>query len=115
MRLLPALLLLFGLLFRVGAARAQATVSGTVLDSVTQAPLAFASVFLANTTLGVTTTEQGTFTFPSVPAGTYDLVASYVGYRLAKQSITVGTTAQQHTLRLGPAASQLGEVVSTLR
>ena len=62
-------------------------------DSVTHQPLAFASVFLANTTLGVTTTEQGRFSFPSVPAGTYDVVGSYVGYRLAKQTVTVGASA----------------------
>ncbi|HEX8328258.1 MAG TPA: carboxypeptidase-like regulatory domain-containing protein [Hymenobacter sp.] len=111
MRLHLALFLLFGLLLRAGNAGAQASVSGLVLDSVTQAPLSFASVFLANTTLGVTTTEKGEFTFPKVPTGTYDVVASYVGYRLAKQSITVGTAAQQLTLRPSPTASQLGEVV----
>ncbi len=94
-----------------GLVAAQASLSGTVRDSVTQQPLAFASVFLANTTLGVTTTEQGTFTFPQVPAGTYDIVASYVGYRLARQTIRVGSAAQQLTLRLAPTANQLGEVV----
>ncbi|MDO7847121.1 carboxypeptidase-like regulatory domain-containing protein [Hymenobacter sp. M29] len=94
-----------------GFVRAQGSLSGVVQDSVTHAPLAFASVFLANTTLGVTTTEQGTFTFPKVPAGNYDVVGSYVGYRLAKQSVTVGATPQQLTLRLAPTANRLGEVV----
>jgi hypothetical protein len=73
-----------------GAAQAQGKIKGVVQDSVTNEPLAFASVFLANTTLGVTTTEQGQFEFAQVPAGTYDIVGSYVGYRLRKQSITVG-------------------------
>jgi hypothetical protein len=94
-----------------GLAQSQARLSGVVQDSVTHQPLAFASVFLANTTLGVTTTEQGTFAFPNVPAGSYDVVASYVGYRLARQTITVGPAPQQLTLRLGPAAHQLAEVV----
>jgi hypothetical protein len=92
-------------------AHAQGRLSGVVLDSVTRQPLAFASVFLANTTLGVTTTEQGTFVFASVPPGTYDVVGSYVGYRLAKQPVVVGATPQELTLKLGPLANKLGEVV----
>jgi hypothetical protein len=103
---LAFLLLLLPLL-----AAAQGSLSGTVRDSVTQKPLPFASVFLANTTLGATTTEQGTFAFERVPAGSYDVVASYVGYRLAKQTITVGQTAQKLTLALAPTGAQLGEVV----
>ncbi|WP_151085711.1 carboxypeptidase-like regulatory domain-containing protein [Hymenobacter baengnokdamensis] len=106
------LLWVFGL-GMLGTARAQGRVSGVVLDSATQKPLSFASVFLANTTLGATTTEQGQFEFPRVPAGTYDLVGSYVGYRLGKQSITVGAGAakQEVTLRLGSSGATLGEVV----
>ncbi len=103
--------LAFLLLLFPGLALGQGRLSGVVQDSVTHQPLAFASVFLANTTLGVTTTEQGTFTFPSVPAGNYDVVASYVGYRLARQAVSVSASAQQLTLRLAPTANQLGEVV----
>lgn len=104
-------LLAFLFLLLPGLALGQGRLTGVVQDSLTHQPLAFASVFLANTTLGVTTTEQGTFTFASVPAGNYDVVASYVGYRLARQAIAVGAAPQQLTLRLSPAASQLGEVV----
>jgi hypothetical protein len=105
--------LLFFLLALPGLALAQGRLTGVVQDSVTHQPLAFASVFLANTTLGATTTEQGTFDFPKVPAGTYDVVGSYVGYRLGKQSITVGKAAapQQVTILLGSSGPQLGEVV----
>ena len=95
----------------VSGALAQGRITGVVQDSVTHEPLAFASVFLANTTLGATTTEQGQFVFERVPKGSYDIVASYVGYRLAKKSITVGTAAQQVTLRPAAAGPQLGEVV----
>ena len=108
MRLRLALLLLWLL---PGLAAAQSSLSGIVRDSLTQKPLPFASVFLANTTLGATTTEQGTFVFERVPAGSYDVVASYVGYRLAKQATTVGQTPQKLTLALAPTGAQLGEVV----
>ena len=95
----------------MGTAWAQGKLSGVAQDSVTHEPLAFASVFLANTTLGATTTEQGEFVFPRVPAGTYDVVGSYVGYRLAKQSVSMGPAAQRVTLHLGPTGTQLSEVV----
>jgi hypothetical protein len=105
--------LFFFLFLLPGLALAQGRLTGVVQDSATHQPLAFASVFLANTTLGATTTEQGTFEFPKVPAGNYDVVGSYVGYRLGKQSITVGKAAapQQVTILLGSSGPQLGEVV----
>jgi hypothetical protein len=99
------------LLAGISAAHAQGKITGVVTDSVTHEPLAFASVFLANTTLGATTTEQGKFEFPKVPAGTYDIVGSYVGYGLAKKNITVAREAQQVDLQLAPTGNQLGEVV----
>ena len=106
------LLTLLGLwLVSSTSAQAQGKLSGVVQDSATNEPLAFASVFLANTTLGATTGEDGKFEFARVPAGTYDLVGSYVGYRLSKQSVTVGKTPQQVTLRLASTGNQLGEVV----
>ena len=111
MRYLRLVILLSCWLGAAFAAQAQGRITGVVQDSVTHEPLAFASVFLANTTLGATTTEQGTFVFERVPKGTYDIVGSYVGYRLSKQNITVGTAAQQVTLRLASSGPQLSEVV----
>ena len=111
MSCLRLFLLICGGLAAVGTAHAQGRLSGVVQDSTTHEPLAFASVFLTNTTLGVTTTEQGQFEFPRVPAGTYDVVSSYVGYRLVKQSVTVGAAPQQLTLILAATGNQLGEVL----
>ena len=92
-------------------AQAQGRVTGVVQDSVTHEPLAFSSVFLANTTLGVTTNEQGQFEFEKVPRGAYDIVGSYVGYKLSKQHITVTYTPQAVTLLLAASGPKLGEVV----
>ena len=94
MRFSLMLLLVLALLVKPASVQAQGRLSGVALDSVTHQPLPFASVFLANTTLGVTTTEQGQFNFPSVPAGNYDVVGSYIGYRLAKQSVIMSVAAQ---------------------
>ena len=96
------------------AAQAQTgRITGVVQDSVTHEPLPFSSVFLANTTLGATTNENGVFTLDRVPKGNYDIVGSYVGYRLSKQNITVvaGATSPAITLRLPSSGPQLAEVV----
>ncbi|RZK88229.1 MAG: carboxypeptidase-like regulatory domain-containing protein, partial [Hymenobacter sp.] len=111
MRTLRFLFLVSCWLGALSTANAQGRITGVVQDSATHEPLAFASVFLANTTLGATTTEQGTFVFERVPKGTYDIVGSYVGYRLSKKNITVGTATQQVTLQLPSSGPQLGEVV----
>ena len=111
MKHLRLFLLCCGWLSTLSAARAQGRLSGVVQDSVTHEPLAFASVFLANTTLGVTTTEKGEFEFARVPKGAYDVVGSYVGYRLGKQTITMDGTPQKLILQLAPTGNQLGEVL----
>lgn len=92
-------------------AQAQSTLSGIVLDSVTRQPLPFGTVFLANTTQGATTDDAGRFSFARVPAGTYEVVASYLGYELRRQVITLTNEPQQLTFRLPPSANALGEVV----
>ncbi|WP_165903688.1 carboxypeptidase-like regulatory domain-containing protein [Hymenobacter gummosus] len=105
-------MILLGCCLLLGAAaQAQSKLSGTVVDSVTREPLAFASVFLANTTFGSSTNDQGKFEINRVPNGTYDMVCSYVGYRLSKQSVTVSGSSQQFTLQLTPVGNSLGEVV----
>ena len=113
MRYLRLVILLSCWLGTALAAQAQGRITGVVQDSVTHEPLSFASVFLANTTLGATTNENGAFTLERVPKGTYDIVGSYVGYKLSKQTVTVtvGATAPAVTLRLTSSGPQLGEVV----
>jgi hypothetical protein len=110
MRIGPALLLLLGLLFRWGAVAAQASISGQVRDSVTHAPLPFASVFLTNTTRGTTTDAEGHFQLTNIVPGHYDLGVSYVGYRLFSQPVNL-TGPLMLTLDVAAAAQQLAEVV----
>ena len=82
---------------------------------MTRAPLAFASVFLANTTRGATTDEAGRFSIAAVPAGNYDVVVSYLGYRLSRQNVTVGTAPVTVQLRPAPLNQQLAGVVARAR
>ncbi len=87
--------------------RAQFIVTGTVLDSASREPLAAASVFCQNTTLGTATSKQGEFTL-NLKSGGYDLVFSYTGYQT--QTIRVSDNNKLEVLLVKEDKS-LGEVV----
>jgi hypothetical protein len=57
---------------------AQSSVSGRIIDSTSREPLAGASVFFQNTTIGTATNKQGEFSLP-LRSGGYDLIVTYSG------------------------------------
>lgn len=104
-----SLCLLLAALLGPQPAWSQIKLDGQVRDARTQRPLAFASVFLANTTYGTTTDSTGHFALAGVPAGQYEVMVSYVGYELYKKDL-----ALQQSLTLSPSlqpAAHLDEVV----
>lgn len=54
---------------------------GIVKDAETGESLPFASVFLANTTYGVVSDEQGEFRLVAKQPGSYDLIIKFAGYK----------------------------------
>jgi hypothetical protein len=58
----------------------RAAVRGTIIDSETGHPLDNAIVFLANTPIGTSSANDGTFRIAYVPVGDYQMVISRVGY-----------------------------------
>lgn len=70
------------------AARAQgsAKITGTVTDAQTGEPLPGATVALEGTTMGAATNADGEYTIFQVPAGTYTVEASFVGYTTVRRS-----------------------------
>jgi outer membrane receptor protein involved in Fe transport len=64
-----------------------ASVTGTVADAQAQ-PLAGATVVLNPGNIGTTTDRTGAFSL-AAPAGTYTATVSYVGYKMATQSLTL--------------------------
>lgn len=68
-----------------------ATVSGTVLDDATKAPIAGATVTV-DTVLTVTTDSSGKFTFKQVPSGDFDFAVQASGYKAYTSSAHVDPT-----------------------
>src|SRR5688572_3956853 len=57
------------------------TIRGTLIDPLLHSPIAGASISISGTQLSVITDETGGFRFKDVPAGTYSLVATHIGYQ----------------------------------
>jgi hypothetical protein len=73
------------------SARGQAPgiIRGRVVDAETGKPLEFVNVFLANTTLGTATAVDGIYKLIGIPPGSYQLVASRVGYQVAPVPVRI--------------------------
>ena len=75
-------------------------ISGRVLDSVSGTPLDYATITLQQqtdlkTVNGATTDKSGRFVLQDVAAGSYILIAEFIGYKPAtKTNIVVGKAAQ---------------------
>ncbi|HEX3629190.1 MAG TPA: carboxypeptidase regulatory-like domain-containing protein [Candidatus Dormibacteraeota bacterium] len=67
---------------------ASGSLTGSVVDAVTQAPIIGATVSLSNGLLMVTD-ATGNFSFTVVPAGSYTITVSALGYLTQSQSVTV--------------------------
>tara|TARA_Y100000748_G_scaffold24746_1_gene18636 strand:- start:2778 stop:5855 length:3078 start_codon:yes stop_codon:yes gene_type:complete len=65
------------------------TVKGLVIDSSNKEPLVGANVYIAGTSMGTSTSDEGRYDIANVSPGTYTLKASYIGYESEEMEITV--------------------------
>ena len=76
-------------LFMVTTGLFAQSIMGTVYDANSR-PLEGANVVLVGTDLGDIANDSGAYAMISVPAGTYDLTASFIGYTPITKSVVVG-------------------------
>ena len=68
---------------------ASGKLTGVVTDSLTGETLIGANIFLAGTSLGSAADIDGEFTISPIPAGTYTVKCSYVGYQSKQVDVTI--------------------------
>ncbi len=95
-----------------GPVHAQATgsISGTVVDALTQRPIAAAQVSVVGTNVSAVTNSSGAYTIASVTAGTFTLRILSIGYAeisrevtvVAGQRVTVDAQMQARAMELTP-------------
>ena len=77
-------------------------------------PALFTNVFLKGTKMGANTDINGFFSITKIPAGTYTLLATYLGYDSATETITIkGGEIINKKFYLPKGSIQLGEVTLT--
>ncbi|MFQ5583214.1 MAG: TonB-dependent receptor [Calditrichia bacterium] len=96
-----SIVLLVLIIFPVNSnAQANGIIRGLVNDEEGN-PLLGANISLEGTILGSSTDEDGVYIIEDVPPGTYTVVASYIGYKTERQTVTVSegaTVTQNFTL-----------------
>lgn len=83
------LLLTVGFIIVATLVFAQGTVRGFVYDEKTGEPMIFTNVFLKGTTIGAATDVNGFYSITKIPAGSYTLMVTSLGFDTAKVSITI--------------------------
>src|SRR5688572_5201312 len=118
-RLILLGLLAFLLVHPMGITAQQQTtptgrIIGTVVDSMSRAPLGGVQVYLEGSSLGTMTRQNGTYAIANVPAGRYQLRAERIGMTLALREVVVATGATvQANFALEVKALGLDEIVVT--
>jgi hypothetical protein len=102
--------LLFIFCFLPVTALGQYHITGKVIDSLTQKPVAHASVFLNNTSAGSTTKEDGTYDITNVHKGYYELIISVVGFTRHSRDITVNSNMNLPGIAIVQLTKELKEV-----
>jgi hypothetical protein len=87
------------------------SISGKVVDDSTSVVLQNVDVFIANTTLGCGTDQNGQFEIRNIPPGTYEIVASRLGYRVWSRRTALSESKKDLEIRLQSTPVQMGEVV----
>jgi len=102
-------LLLFIFFYLNGSA--QNALIGTVTSEETNSPLEQVSLYLPQLEKGTVTKNNGEFRLTNLPAGSYKIVASFMGYRTFSATIllTEGTTTLN--IILSPSAIEMEEVI----
>src|SRR5690348_15292920 len=104
------LLLSFSLLLFSVVSFGQKKLKGIVIDSEKNKPIANASVFLSNTSIGTKADEGGNFIL-TIPNGKYDLIVSSIGYETFSQTVSGNEPEETVTVKLKVKAEVMETVV----
>jgi hypothetical protein len=92
------------------AASSQQILKGRILEPVSESPIPYATVYLANTTLGTTADENGAFSM-EIPSGSFEVIVRMLGYESATFSIQSNRLPKPgYVIFLKPSDTELNEI-----
>jgi len=104
------IIFLFISIFRLSAQTSSGSLHGNIV-SFDNEPIPNANIVLQNTALKTTTDLNGNFNFKNVPAGTYVLIVSNVGYTAKRQNLVIETGKKlKLSFQLSKSRQELNEI-----
>lgn len=95
-------------------AQGSGSVFGTVVDKASGDPLPGVNVYFEGTSIGSATNFDGEYVIHQVPAGEYNIIAKYIGYKEQSLSITIVANKKvELNFEIDYLAFETGEVVVT--
>jgi hypothetical protein len=96
-------------------AQSTGSISGKIIDKLSQRPLANTNIVIEGTSLGAVADSSGSFRITGIPLNTYSIVFTAVGYKsqtLYNTTINAGNESYV-TVEMEPTTNDLTEVVVT--
>lgn len=109
-----ALSLLVAVAFPLGAQAQTGSVAGTITDRASRQPISEATVSVVGTVLVGRSGPDGRYRITGIPAGTYTVRATRLGYGAESRQVTVSAGSESTVdFQVGQTAVQIDEVVVT--
>ena len=102
---------LFAVSFFFVVANAQFSLSGKVVGSDNNLPIASANVYFNNSSKGTITNENGYFKIANFAPGRYELVVSCIGFLPKIINISTSNLTNDLVIQLSPKTEELAEVI----
>ncbi len=104
--------ILFASLFAISyISYSQNSLSGTINASDDHAPLEGVSVYFPQLEKGGVTDANGEYSISNLPMGSFNIVASYIGFQTSSKSIAIRAGKNTLDLNLAPSAIEMDEVI----
>ena len=87
-------------------------ICGNIIDAETREPIAYANIFISNSSMGTASDKNGYFELRNLSYGRYELIASVIGYELLKATVRIYTDDKRNLrLEMYKQPVQMKEVV----
>lgn len=71
-------------------------ICGNIIDAETREPIAYANIFITNSSIGTASDKNGYFELRNIPHGRYEIIASVIGYEVLKANVGVYNTERRN-------------------
>lgn len=71
-------------------------ICGIIIDAETREPIAYANIFISNSSIGCASDKNGYFELRNLPYGRYEIIASVIGYKVLNAKIGIYNNSRRN-------------------